>query len=339
MREQRQSNMIAASNDNSNEPARTGEQAAIQRAGVVSNRSLCREHYRLTLSLPSFAAALPGQFVHLSPEQATCNEYRVVDAAWPMPADDWRATCDIPMLRRAFSMADLRRTGSAVEVDVIYRVVGKATRWMQSLGEGDGVSVLGPLGNSFPIVTAKRSAWLVAGGVGLPPMLWLADALNQAGVETTAFCGAQSRDLLALTLDDKIPPASDAKRSTLTVKEFSKHNAEVVLSTDDGTVGLKGHIGSALEAYHDATSPSPAELVVYTCGPERMMRFVAEFCEKRGIACYVCMERAMACGTGTCQSCVVGVLDEQDAAGWRYRLCCTEGPVFDSRTILWTTPG
>jgi dihydroorotate dehydrogenase electron transfer subunit len=65
------------------------------------------------------------------------------------------------------------------------------------------------------------------------------------------------------------------------------------------------------------------------------MRFVAEFCAARDVECYVCVERNMACGTGMCQSCIVAVSDAQDAAGWRYRLCCTEGPVFDAKTVLW----
>ncbi|MFQ5473626.1 MAG: dihydroorotate dehydrogenase electron transfer subunit, partial [Dehalococcoidia bacterium] len=75
--------------------------------------------------------------------------------------------------------------------------------------------------------------------------------------------------------------------------------------------------------------------VVYTCGPERMMQFVAGYCADRGIECYACMERSMACGMGTCQSCVVPVRNESDEQGWSYRLCCTEGPVFNAREIIW----
>jgi NAD(P)H-flavin reductase len=70
-----------------------------------------------------------------------------------------------------------------------------------------------------------------------------------------------------------------------------------------------------------------------------MMRFVAEYCVARRIECYVCVERNMACGTGMCQSCVVPVRDPNDSAGWSYRLCCTDGPIFDARDIFWETPG
>ncbi len=91
----------------------------------------------------------------------------------------------------------------------------------------------------------------------------------------------------------------------------------------------------ALAAYTDANAESPGDVVVYTCGPEIMIRGVAGFCRKRGIECYVCMERSMACGTGLCQSCVVPVHDASDAEDWRYRLCCTDGPVFDAAQIKW----
>lgn len=242
------------------------------------------------------------------------------------------------MLRRAFSIADRRAIDGGVEVDVIFRVVGAATRWMASLSVGDSVSVLGPLGNIFPIHDDKPTAWLVAGGVGLPPLLWFSRALQLAGKKTVAFCGAQSADLLALTFAPDNPPDDTARRSTDSAAEFAAHAADVVISTDDGSLGFSGHIGAALTAFHSA-NPTPADSVVlYTCGPERMMRFVAEFAATHGIECYACTERAMACGTGLCQSCVVPVPDETDADGWRYRLCCTDGPVFNAASVLWQQP-
>jgi len=239
------------------------------------------------------------------------------------------------MLRRAFSIAGLARKADDTHVEVIYRVVGAATRWMESLSVEHRLSVLGPLGNTFPIHERKPTAWLVAGGVGLPPMLWLAEALHEAGKRAVAFCGARTADLFPLTIDPADPPEKDALRATRCCREFAGHQTAVVLSTDDGSLGLRGHVGAALIAYHEANPTAPNELVVYTCGPEPMMRFVAEYCVTRQIECHVCMERAMACGTGLCQSCVVPVHNETDPQGWRYRLCCTDGPVFEAHRIIW----
>lgn len=310
-------------------------QARIATAGVVANHRLCREHYRLTFRLHAFGEAGAGQFVHLCPE--------LDDNGKPQPGDDdsadsrvaWTHTYLAPMLRRAFSIARLSRSAGAIDIDVVYRVVGAATRWMESLREGDRLSVLGPLGNRFPIVSGKSAAWMIAGGVGLPPMLWLAGALHQAGKRGVAFCGAQTADLLPLTSIPEVSPDTEAENATVCCGEFADADTPAVISTDDGSLGFGGHIGAAMEAYHQNNAVTCDDLVVYTCGPEAMMRFVAEYCVSRRIECYVCMERAMACGTGLCQSCVVPVSDQTDSAGWRYRLCCKDGPTFSAADVIW----
>ena len=298
----------------------------IQVATVVANDEVCRAHLRLTLRVAELPAARPGQFVHLRPANGNATTGR----------GDWSATG--PLLRRAFSVAGLRRAPDHVSLDVVYRVVGKGTRWLAGLRAGDEVSLLGPVGNSFPLSESKPRAWLVAGGVGLPPMLWLAEVARQAGKEVVALCGAQTRELLPLTLDDNQPPDAKAHVAQLSANELARYGVPVVVSTDDGSCGFAGHVGLALQAYAEANSVRANDLVVYTCGPEPMLRVVAEFCAVRGIECHVCMERAMACGTGLCQSCVVPVRDETDGEGWRYALCCREGPVFDAKDVIWEDP-
>lgn len=307
----------------------------IQTGVVVHNRMVCRDHFRMTIRVPEFGDAQAGQFVHLCPVAMTGDGYRINDDPWAAQHDAWWSDLKAPLLRRAFSVAELVRRTDCVEVDVMYRVVGTATNWLGSLKSGDAISVMGPLGREFPISAVKPNAWLVAGGVGLPPLLWLAKTLQKRGKQAVAFCGAQSRDLLALEQDAETPPATDARAGALSAREFANVGTPVVISTDDGSLGFRGHVGAALTAYASA-NPAPGDtLVVYTCGPERMMRFVAEFCIERDIECHVCVERNMACGTGMCQSCIVPVRDTSDAAGWRYRLCCTEGPVFDAKTVIW----
>lgn len=308
-----------------------GPQPCLFDATVVANRSLCREHYRLTLRTVNLSAAVPGQFLHLAPAHTTPA---TTGGDRGKAHDVGVAT---PLLRRAFSIAALKSMpdGSS-EVDVIYRVVGKATRWMETLQPGGTVSTIGPLGNAFPIDSGKPFAWLVGGGVGLPPMLWLAHALKRAHRKTLAFVGARSADLVALTINDPSAVPHDARNAALAAEELTAADTPVVLSTDDGSIGYHGHAASALATYYENTPVPPNDLTVYTCGPEIMMETVARFCIQRSIACYVCMERAMACGTGTCQSCVVAVRDESDIDGWRYELCCTQGPVFDASRVIWS---
>ncbi len=306
-------------------------------AVVVDNTKLCREHYRLVLSGRGMDGARPGQFLHLAPCPMHLVSDASADGAWRMSA----GRVSVPMLRRAFSIAGLRRrSDGSQEANVIYRVVGAATRWMASLRAGDLVSAIGPVGNAFPIRKSKPNAWLVGGGVGLPPLLWLAEALHEARRSTVAFLGARSADLLPVSISDPEVLSRDASRAVRAVQEFAASDTPVIISTDDGSLGFHGHAVDAMLAHFETTRASPDELVVYTCGPELMMATLARFCLSRSIECYVCMERAMACGMGTCQSCVVPVKDADATDGWRYELCCTQGPVFDASRVIWSeNPG
>lgn len=309
--------------------------ATMQTAVVLRNNRICHEHCCLTLGVPTFAAARPGQFVHLARVADCAAHYALAGTSGFAVSESWVADCRAPLLRRAFSIAALRPHADMVEIDLIYRVVGSATRWMESLSKGDNASIVGPLGNGFAISRGKPDAYLVAGGVGLPPMLWLAEELRRADRNVVAFCGGRSANLLALTFNAGVDPDRHAMVAMHSCVEFARYDVPVVISTDDGSLGYHGHIGAAMVAYYQANPTPPNGLVVYSCGPERMMRFVAEYCMGKGIECNVCMERSMACGTGTCQSCVVPVRDESDAQGWGYRLCCTDGPVFDAQSVVW----
>jgi dihydroorotate dehydrogenase electron transfer subunit len=164
-------------------------------------------------------------------------------------------------------------------------------------------------------------------------MLYLCESLAGLGKRPTAFCGARTRSLLPLTLDVDCFACPDADPRPC-VREFAERGAQSVVATDDGSAGFHGLISHALEKRLDLNEFDPADLVVYTCGPEGMMRAVAEACAKRSIECYVAMERHMACGVGTCQSCACKVRATGER-GWEFKLCCTDGPVFDARDIVW----
>ena len=287
-------------------------------ATIARRETICRDHYRITLVLPLLDAAAPGQFLFLG---------QAIDSP------DARSR---PFLRRAFSIAGLRSQGKQCEADIIYRVHGPGTRWLAGLHAGDHVSVLGPLGRGFEIIPSKSNAWLVAGGVGLPPVLWLAERLHQAGKTVVAFYGARTRDLIPLNLREVGQVPQDGARPVVAAEEFDRVGAAVILATDDGSLGFPGTVCQALDTYREAWSgDDDAGVVVYSCGPEAMQAAVAKWCMARAIECYVCLERQMACGMGTCQSCVVRVRDTDDEEGWRYAMCCSEGPVFDARDVIW----
>lgn len=327
-------------------------------ATVRANVPLCREHYRLVLHLPAFAPTRPGQFV-----QVSCRQPASL-AAGSEPAElEWtpgeRLTfhdedllMPTALLRRPFSLAGRRDLpDGSVELDLIHRVVGIGTHWLSQLEAGDEVGLLGPLGNTFALPAPGQTAVLVGGGVGIPPMLYLAGAL--AGFQAIAFCGALTRDLLPLMLTTDASPDAEPQ---MCIGEFAQHRIRSVVTTDDGSYGFRGFVTQALERWLDrqgfgvraqgaggasAASTGMLRPVLYTCGPELMMKRVAEIAAGRGLECQVAVERAMACGMGTCQSCCIRVRKPDPSrppmpgSDWCYRLACTDGPVFAGRDLLW----
>ena len=314
---------------------------------VAANELLCREHYRLTLRMDRFPATEPGQFV-----QVLCRDGADEDAE--PRAFEWvpgrrldLGDADLigrrAMLRRPFSLAGRRDSSGGIEIDLIHRTVGVGTDWLAGLAVGHGVSVIGPLGNRFVPPASDGVALLVGGGVGIPPMMYLAQ--RWAGRTVVAFAGATTRDLLALTITGDAPPPTHAGDvdPLYNVAEFARHGAAAVIATDDGSYGYRGFVTQALETYLDRwfTAAVPVRPTIYTCGPEPMMRRVADIAAARGLACQVAVERAMACGMGTCQSCCIKVRKADPAAAplagspWAYRLACTDGPVFATADLLW----
>ena len=305
-------------------------------AKVAANIRLCGRHYLLRLSLPQFPPTAAGQFVQLQcrfPQPQV--SMREVDwpAARPPRFSQPELTDKEPLLRRPLSLAGRQDAGDRVELEIIYRVSGTGTAWLAGVQPGDPLSVLGPLGNAFPIRPDKPLGALVGGGVGIPPMIYLARALAQAGHAAVAFTGVRSGDLLPATLLPDMPPRTDG-RPTLCLAEFARYGVPAAIATDDGSLGFAGLAAQPLERWLDEQKIGGDKLVVYSCGPEKMMQATAELCRARGIECLLSLERHMACGMGTCQSCVVKIRSDAEP-GWVFKLCCTDGPVFDSRDVLW----
>lgn len=311
-------------------------------ASVVANQPLCREHYRLTFRVERFPYSRPGQFVQLSCRFDQMSEVEH-EFDWSpgeriqIEGDEFRGVD--AFLRRPFSIAGRREVDGASEIDVIGREVGPGTRFLSRLQVGQQITLLGPLGNTFTLPEPGGTAIMVGGGVGIPPMIYLAQSIAEAFARdprqsrtAIAFCGALTRDLLALTVEQDF-----------SIREFNQFGARAVITTDDGSFGIKGLVTQPLE-HHLDTAMSSAELantIIYTCGPEPMMKAVQNIALRRGVRCQIAVERAMACGMGTCQSCCIRVKKDDPAKpplegkDWCYRLACTDGPVFDATKLIW----
>jgi dihydroorotate dehydrogenase electron transfer subunit len=325
-------------------------------AAVEFNRAICREHFRLRLRIatgPAFPATRPGQFIQLGcrpPEGNGASDTLDAGLEWmperPPVLTQPELCAPMALLRRPFSLAGRGDDERGTWIDVIHRVVGIGTAWLAGLRPGDRVDFIGPLGNWFFLPEGKSNGLLVGGGVGLPPMFYLAEALRDAGWSATAFVGALCRDLLAVTFNEGCEACDVEGNPSLSAQEFARLGYRTVVTTDDGSFGLKGRITAGLERTLANLSRDDArQTIIFVCGPDRMMHAVAALAAKFGVDCRVCLEQAMACGMSTCQSCVVRIEDTAKPQAftaapenrpWRYKLACTDGPVFDAREVVWT---
>lgn len=273
------------------------------RAKVLLNSRIRGPYYKLTFKLPRPVEALPGQF------------FMVKSWLSGSPSD--------PLLPRPFS---IHRSSPEGLIEILYQIVGKGTTLIARTNAGEEVEVLGPLGNGFDIRgrASSREILMVAGGMGVAPMLTLIEALRDSYPEKriVMFLGGRSAgDLLC-------------------VDELKKTATDMILTTQDGSAGIKGYVTEPLEKYltglhrrTDLKSTPSTEVssrpVIYACGPSPMLQRISEIAGPSGIDTYFSLEAAMACGIGLCMGCAV-----RRRGGKGYYLVCKDGPVFNGETVV-----
>ncbi len=212
-----------------------------------------------------------------------------------MVRGDWG---DHPILPRAFSLVETGPHGA-----ILVRAVGTGTEKLVQMKPGDKLFVMGPCGRGYKQPTSRRPV-LVAGGVGVAPLLFLADRIDEKTPRPVFVYGAQTSADLVLT---------DRLQSL----------ASLELITEDGSCGETGLVTAPLARLLNDGVPSE----IYACGPTGMLSAVAQIAMRAGTDCEIAFESPMACGMGTCKGCAI-----HDADG-QYRYVCSDGPVFDARQI------
>lgn len=256
---------------------------------VISNQQISEQYYKLTLAAEQIAAqAKAGQFVMLQ-----------VNKGYD------------PLLRRPFA---LHRWHSNGEIEILYQVRGKGTTLMTQLCPGEYVDILGPLGNGFWLPEDMPQVILVAGAIGVAPLLaWAQELLNKHGVfakQILVMLGGRTRDDL------------------LAVSDFAALGIDVRVITEDGSLGQAGLVTELLENYLQSF-PAP----IFACGPSGMLKAVTVLAQQYDVPCQLSLEAFMACGVGACQGCVIKTKDGQ--GGFAYQRVCKEGPVFEAKDIIW----
>jgi len=247
---------------------------------VVSNKKICARYYRLVLAAGAWTKTVkPGQFVNV----------RVSDGLEPF-------------FRRPFSVARAHK-----QAEILYEPVGKGTHILTQKKKGDVLDILGPLGNHFALPPAGvKNVVLIAGGIGVAPLLALSDALKKKGkYNLTLLYGARS------------------KEQVFDLRAFKQNGCRIFVSTDDGSIGRHGRVA---ELFGEIKG-GPKDSFIYTCGPRPMMKAVQEFAQRKGFRGQASCEEVMACGVGACLGCVI-----KTTSG--YKTVCDDGPVFDLAEIV-----
>jgi dihydroorotate dehydrogenase electron transfer subunit len=199
-------------------------------------------------------------------------------------------------------------------LSILYKRVGRGTAVMGELRPGQTVNLLGPLGNGFPLDGVPGALpVLVAGGYGVAPLHFLARRLARRGILFVG--GATRRDILCLA-------------------EFRALQWPVRAATEDGSLGVRGLVTTALDAWA-AQDCDGGPIELFACGPDDMLRAVSERAVARGWTAWLSMDRHMGCAVGACLACVIRVRGNGHAVWARV---CREGPVFEARQVAWETP-
>jgi dihydroorotate dehydrogenase electron transfer subunit len=262
---------------------------------VSRNQDLGHGSFLLEFDAPGIAAdAHPGQFCMIG-----------------IPGSE-------VLLRRPFSFCGLPGTfedSASGSVQILYKVVGRGTALLASLKTGAPLDVLGPLGRGFgTTLPPSTRAVLVAGGIGSAPFPALAAALAGAGIPSTFYYGARTSGDLPL------------------LDWFRARCAELVVTTEDGSVGEKGLITEPLE--RALRQRDHGGIRLFGCGPSPMLKALAATASACGVACELSLEAHMACGFGVCLGCVVATRAGADG-GVRYERVCVEGPVMPGERLAW----
>tara|TARA_S200000501_G_scaffold378060_1_gene438910 strand:+ start:1885 stop:2664 length:780 start_codon:yes stop_codon:yes gene_type:complete len=209
------------------------------------------------------------------------------------------------ILRRPFSVYK----ADSESITLLYKPVGKGTESMVALQSGNTVDIIGPLGNGYPSAKDDSFPVLVAGGYGNAALYLKAKELDTKGI---AFFGGQTAE------------------DILCVNEFKDLGWEVQCSTNDGSLGVKGLITDAIDPWMEKQNISNLEFFV--CGPGPMLRAIGDRATSNDFTAWLSLDENMACAVGACLTCVIKI---KDGEGWKWARCCKEGPVFESREVLW----
>lgn len=242
-------------------------------ATVYKQECIATGVYSMWLETPIATEARPGQFIAVYSKDGS------------------------KLLPRPISICEIGPAG----LRIVYRVAGEGTREFSTYQAGDTISVMGPLGNGFPLT--EEDAIVIGGGIGVPPMLALSKALKGHKEIVLGY------------------------RDELFLNEQFAELGPVTIATDLGTYGTKGTVIDAIKE-HGVTGK-----VIYACGPKPMLAAVKQFAQENNMTAWISMEERMACGIGACLACVCKTKDIDSHSKVHNTRICADGPVFNAEEV------
>ena len=235
------------------------------------------------------------------------------------------------LLRRPLSY--LRSSKEDGTVEFMYKTVGHGLESLSQLKKGDEIKIMGPIGNGFAIPSGKKSAILIGGGVGIPPVLFMGEEIKKinGGIDLVAFFGSEIPFPFETCDSDLVMPGLDFSVNK-TINDMEKLGIPCRLSSLAGYEGCHlGYVTELAKSFIETLSDGEkTETIIYACGPESMLKAVAKLAKDDQLDCVLSLEEYMACAIGGCAGCTVKVLEDGHE---RMKRVCVDGPVFDAEQL------
>ena len=280
----------------------------VEQANLISHKAYQGKQYHMMLKAPETSAnAKPGHFVHIQ-----CNESI--------------------FMRRPMSI--MRSDSKNKMIEILYKVHGAGTDALSNKRIGDKIDLIGPIGQPFKMKGYKKRPLLIGGGVGIPPMIFLAEHIKNTtkNLNPLVLMGSEIpfpfKNQPSKIIINEIPP--DITASMTLLEDWKIASRLTSLKDYAGCFG--GHVTELADIWLEKLDPDQREEVeIFSCGPTLMLKAISKLAKKYNLSCQVSLEEYMACAVGGCAGCTVLIKTEN---GNEMKRVCVDGPVFEAKNVI-----